>query len=118
MREHSNRRVSRLGDQVADAVVDVALSKIADFEHSVGDRFGEIECPPKIRDDLVIEEPFQFVRDAGQCDDTPIRVVDDERRRRTVRVVHGDSPLRNICLALIVRRHDEASPAKSPLDVL
>ena len=107
-----------VGDEVSDAVVDVALAEVADLEDAIGERLGELEPLAQVGDDLVVEEPLQLVGHAGRGDYDSARVVDDEGGGSAVWVVYGKSAFGNVGLSLVVGGHNEPTPAEALLDVL
>ena len=103
---------------MADAVIDVAFSEVADLENAIGERLGQLKSLAQVRDDLVVEEPLQLVGHAGKGDDDAARVVDDEGWGSAIRVMDGKCTFGDVGLSLIVGGHDEPAPAEALLDVL
>ena len=84
----------------------------------VGDGFRKIELAPRVGDHLVLEKPLHLVGHPRQRVDDALLVLDDERRRGAVGILHRNGAFGDVGLALVVGRHDHAAAPKPVVDLL
>ena len=102
---------------MADFVIHPAFAQLGDLEYTIGNRFRQGKAASQVGLDLIVEQPLEFKRHAGQDEDNPSGVFDNKGRGCAVRVFNRDGALGNVGLAFVVGRHDKAAAAEALIDL-